>query len=1084
MESNKLLIGVTFHYLRKIHQSNNTVQQEMYEYVQEFIVPRDATLKQLLDGIYYGLKKCIKEYAEANDTKSEAYRREAICFICCQECLSVVEHNGRYPLITITSFDGAVNGGPYVNKRICISKEDEKKKLYELGFLSSTRLVFDNQENYQSIPVVDKNNQRLITAAFLPDNNEPELVFPKFNISNRQLYQFDREPVRIIPPSQMPQKPKNNLFVSMLPMLIMALSMMLMRSMMGGSGGVGMYAMYGVMAMAGIVSSVVMALFQRREYKKDLLLWRENYQKYLDSICDEVEERQQRDQRKLDELYPEIHTVIESIVTGSMEPFINGRVFSRVANDEDFLSIRLGNSHSVETIFDIKGEKKDEMFSEESFEIVRRADGVGEKTKVLIHLPQDKDYNKNINTNAYLNNLPYALAKRYEYMPNAALLFSLKYSSCLGIVSSEWQIAEDFIAKMLFDICYYHSPEELQVVFLFKKAETYAEIEQKISCYKFLPHFRELFNDKSQFVFDNRSANLVFGSTLNILKERENTDAVKPHIVFIVYDEYSLKEHLLASYLPKVPEETEQKNEDGKKTAAKHKNQLGISFVFVKQYKEHLPSYCTDVIDLYPDNKASLTPRHNLNKQKWFRWREGWQKAAGGHIDIAAYNAYKLLAGLVYLRISQNGKVPSGISFFELCQISAGNMPISYNWGYKEQLADDGTTEKKRRYDITKSLKVPIGRTEFGITYLDLHEDADGPHMLVAGTTGSGKSETIISYLLSLCLHFSPEELNLMLVDMKGGGFIKRLENLPHIVGTVTDVAGDESGTGDEYMVRRFLESLRCEIKRRKLLLNQMHVDSADKYIAACRDIETHIKELSHGSGEFQNNPNYIIPDADALRELAKSTKLPHLVLVVDEFTELKRFTGESDDVDFIGEITTIARVGRSLGLHIILVSQNIENAITDDIRVNSRARLCLKVATKQASKEMIGSEHAASPTMPGHGRAYLLVGTGSKFEYFQSAYTGTSITESLDVPFEMIRAEKTGEYRKFYRSDKDNAELNRQRREMRESGQLITQCSAIVNEIGKVFKKEYPNTRLHQIFQPPLPLKVTLKDGQRFVIK
>ena len=212
--------------------------------------------------------------------------------------------------------------------------------------------------------------------------------------------------------------------------------------------------------------------------------------------------------------------------------------------------------------------------------------------------------------------------------------------------------------------------------------------------------------------------------------------------------------------------------------------------------------------------------------------------------------------------------------------------------------------------------------------------------------------------------------------------------------------------------------------------------------------------------------------------------KLSHLVLVVDEFTELKRFTSESDDVDFIGEITAIARVGRSLGFHIILVSQNIESAITDDIRVNSRARLCLKVATKQASKEMIGSEHAASPTMPGHGRAYLLVGTGSKFEYFQSAYTGTSITESLDVPFEMIRAEKTGEYRKFYRSDKDNAELNRQRREMRESGQLITQCSAIVNEIGKVFKKEYPNTRLHQIFQPPLPLKVTLKDGQRFVIK
>ena len=93
--------------------------------------------------------------------------------------------------------------------------------------------------------------------------------------------------------------------------------------------------------------------------------------------------------------------------------------------------------------------------------------------------------------------------------------------------------------------------------------------------------------------------------------------------------------------------------------------------------------------------------------------------------------------------------------------------------------------------------------------------------------------------------------------------------------------------------------------------------------------------------------------------------------------------------MDFIAEITTIARVGRTLGFHIILVSQNIEGAITDDIRVNSKARICLKEATKQASKEMIDSPAAAAPGMPLNGRAYLLVGTGSRFEYFQSAYTG-----------------------------------------------------------------------------------------------
>lgn len=105
----------------------------------------------------------------------------------------------------------------------------------------------------------------------------------------------------------------------------------------------------------------------------------------------------------------------------------------------------------------------------------------------------------------------------------------------------------------------------------------------------------------------------------------------------------------------------------------------------------------------------------------------------------------------------------------------------------------------------------------------------------------------------------------------------------------------------------------------------------------------------------------------------------------------MKRFSSESNDIDFIAEITTIARIGRTLGLHIILVSQNIEGAINDDIRVNTKSKICLKVATKQASKEMLGTTDAAAATMPGHGRAYILVGTGSRYEYFQSAYTGAN---------------------------------------------------------------------------------------------
>ena len=157
-------------------------------------------------------------------------------------------------------------------------------------------------------------------------------------------------------------------------------------------------------------------------------------------------------------------------------------------------------------------------------------------------------------------------------------------------------------------------------------------------------------------------------------------------------------------------------------------------------------------------------------------------------------------------------------------------------------LANWSDTEKN---DVTRNLCVPIGKNEHGPMNLDLYEKADGPHMLVAGTTGSGKSETIITYLIGLCMKFSPMDLNLMLVDMKGGGFSDRLGNLPHCVGVVTDTAGEDEGTPAAYMLKRFLESLNAEIKRRKLLLSSLGVDNVDAYIRATRIINK-IRKAHH----------------------------------------------------------------------------------------------------------------------------------------------------------------------------------------------------------------------------------------------
>ena len=194
--------------------------------------------------------------------------------------------------------------------------------------------------------------------------------------------------------------------------------------------------------------------------------------------------------------------------------------------------------------------------------------------------------------------------------------------------------------------------------------------------------------------------------------------------------------------------------------------------------------------------------------------------------------------------MAENGKVPSLVTLFELYQDIYGmdsdsiqenglTEVIRKNW--TELKEKDPTTPKN---DVTKDLQVAMGKNEHGITYLDLHENADGPHMLVAGTTGSGKSETIITYLIGLCVKYSPIELNLMLVDMKGGGFSERLGKLPHCVGTVTNTAGESQGISAVYMLKRFLESLNAEVKNRQIILADLDVDNADAYIKVLRKIK------------------------------------------------------------------------------------------------------------------------------------------------------------------------------------------------------------------------------------------------------
>lgn len=1096
MKNNEILISVRF----ESGDKGRTMS---------FLVIKDISLRVLIQGLYYGLKKLRSDCHDLSELSDADCFRLFDEYIRSHDTLLVFYTiMGRFDQIRIT--DSVAD--PLDNDKI---KKVYDLSLSSLGIVTSSQILITDKDIVPEVRALFDDQDRAKTY-ILRDNKTLE-----YNISSRRLNVIEPTVIDILPAGDMPEDKKNSFLDVLIPPFISAAGMFGVRfviSKLTSSTAMNdsMMAMTVAMPLVSAVNSMYNFRKQGRDLKKGVGEWKTNYENYISRIIERITKWQRDEITYLNSVYPGMNDLFEK-VSG-----IAPSIFSRSQNDNDFMRISLGISDEIKSLFEINAERKDEIFNDVYYRLETPEEGLphividipGKKNKKL----KVKETQKESRNRFLLTDLPYVFANSQEndgeitgfkYMRDPItnkkppLLIDLRNMGTLGIISSDPVISHKFLKHIVFELAYYHSPEDLQMVFLFDKENNLDRQNDIVSDYMFLPHTNELFDNISQFVFDKQSAGDVFSQLQSIMAERKKNAAgdddkdSEPEkltqIVCFVLCDYDIKESAFSRFIPEAPKEGEE-----------YVNSLGLTFVFICREEGMLPKFCGSIVDLNRDQRK-ISNRYNvLSHETLSRLTDDSAKKDGAattdniieytHFDndyiyadgsrqhpVSDFTlAFRRLSSIYYTRIAENGKVPSMVTLFELCQdvynidhrsVENGGLVgvIENNWN------------NVRKNDVTRDLKIAMGKNEHGITYLDLHENADGPHMLVAGTTGSGKSETIITYLIGLCMKYSPMDLNLMLVDMKGGGFSDRLGSLPHCVGTVTNTAGESEGISAVYMLKRFLESLNAEIKKREIILSELGVDNTDAYIRVLRKIkriheldgdpngQQERNELIKGirDGNNQKQIQYIDGDISRLKPLS------HLILVVDEFTELKRFSSEADDVDFIAEITTIARVGRTLGLHIILVSQNIEGAINDDIRVNTKSKICLKVATKQASKEMLGTTDAAAATMPGHGRAYILVGTGSRYEYFQSAYTGANRNVNIEPTVNMTFVSDTGRFNdKFYVSNKDNEIIRKKNKQVNSEN---TQLKYIVGIIGELSSKyECPQ----DIFQDPLRSKIYDNDS------